>query len=43
MTEEELLSRVRNEITSSLGYGDTISKQRETAVDYYYAEPLEMK
>ena len=40
MTEEELLSRVRNEITSSLGYGDTISKQRETAVDYYYAEPF---
>jgi len=28
MTEEELLSRVRNEITSSLGYGDTISKQQ---------------
>ena len=40
MTEEELVSRVRGEITDSLGYGDEISKQREMAIDYYFAMPF---
>ena len=41
ITEEELVTRIRGEITSSLGYmGDTISKQREQAMDYYYALPF---
>ena len=41
ITEEELGTRIRGEVTSSLGYmGDTISKQREQAMDYYYALPF---
>ena len=41
VTEEELVTRIRGEVTSSLGYmGDTISKQREQAMDYYYAMPF---
>ena len=41
ITEEELVTRIRGEVTSSLGYmGDTISKQREQAMDYYYALPF---
>ena len=41
VTEEELVTRIRGEVTSSLGYmGDTISKQREQAMDYYYALPF---
>jgi hypothetical protein len=41
ITEEELITRIRGEITSSLGYmGDTISQQRETAMQYYYALPF---
>ena len=36
LTDGQLLSRIRGEITDSLGYGDTISKQRETAMEYYY-------
>jgi len=39
-SEEELLQRIEGEITDSLGYGDEISKQRETAMDYYYALPF---
>ena len=39
-TDEELLSRVQGEISDALGYSDTISKQRETAMDYYYALPF---
>ena len=34
LTDEELLSRVQGEITDALGYSDTISKQREDAMDY---------
>jgi hypothetical protein len=31
ITDEELITRIRGEITASLGYmGDTISQQRET-------------
>ena len=39
-SEEELLQRIQGEITDSLGYGDEISKQREQAMDYYYALPF---
>ena len=35
MTEEELVSRIKGEITDSLGYGDELSLQREKAMDYY--------
>ena len=41
ITEEDLISRIRGEITTSLGYmGDTISKQREQAMKYYYGLPF---
>ena len=31
---------MQGEISDALGYSDTISKQRETAMDYYYALPF---
>ena len=41
ITETELVSRIRAEITDSLGYmGDTISQQREQAMEYYYGLPF---
>ena len=41
LTEEELVTRIRGEITGSLGYmGDTISAQREQAMAYYYGLPF---
>ena len=40
ITEDELLARIRDEITDSLGYGDEISKQREAAMEYYYGQPF---
>ena len=41
ITEEELITRIRGEITESLGYmGDTISHQREQAMKYYYGLPF---
>jgi len=41
LTEEELITRIRGEITDSLGYmGDTISHQREQAMKYYYGLPF---
>ena len=40
ITEEELVSRIRGEITDALGYGDTISRQREQAMEYYYGQPF---
>jgi hypothetical protein len=41
ITEEELVARIRDEITDSLGYmGDTISQQREKAMEYYYGLPF---
>ena len=40
ITEEELVSRIKSEITDSLGYGDTISEQREKAMEYYYGLPF---
>jgi hypothetical protein len=41
ITEEELVTRIRGEITDSLGYmGDTISSQREQAMQYYYGLPF---
>ena len=44
ITEEELVARIRGEITDSLGYmGDTISTQREMAMKYYYGLPFAMR
>jgi hypothetical protein len=41
ITEEELVTRIRGEITDSLGYmGDTLSTQREMAMKYYYGLPF---
>ena len=40
ITEEEIVSRIQNEITDSLGYNDTISIQREQAMEYYYGLPF---
>ena len=40
ITEDELLGRIRNEITDALGYDDEISKQREKAMEYYYGQPF---
>ena len=40
VTEEELVARIKSEITDALGYGDTISRQREEAMEYYYGEPF---
>jgi len=41
ITEDELITRIRGEINNSLGYmGDTISKQREQAMEYYYGLPF---
>ena len=44
LTEEELVTRIRGEISDSLGYmGDVISTQREQAMKYYYGLPFGMK
>jgi len=43
ITEEEIVSRIQTEITDSLGYNDTISIQREQAMEYYYGLPFGMK
>ena len=41
ITDEGLISRIRGEVTDSLGYmGDTISQQREQAMSYYYGLPF---
>ena len=41
ITEEELVTRIRGEISDSLGYmGDVISTQREQAMQYYYGLPF---
>ena len=41
ITEAELVTRIRGEITSALGYmGDVISTQREQAMKYYYGLPF---
>jgi len=41
ITDEELITRIRGEVTGSLGYmGDTISHQREQAMAYYYGLPF---
>ena len=41
LTEEELVTRIGSEIADSLGYmGDTISTQREKAMQYYYGLPF---
>ena len=40
ITEEELVARINTEVTDALGYGDTISQQREKAMEYYYGLPF---
>ena len=40
ISDEELLARIDQEITDSLGYGDEISTQRENAMEYYYGLPF---
>jgi hypothetical protein len=40
ISDDELLQRVNNEISDALGYNDTIDKQRETAMEYYFGMPL---
>ncbi len=41
LTDEELITRIKGEITDSLGYmGDTLSQQREKAMEYYYGLPF---
>jgi hypothetical protein len=39
-TEQELMSRIHEEISQSLGYDGEISIQREEAIKYYYALPF---
>jgi len=40
ITDDELLARIQGELTDSLGYGDTISQQREKSMEYYYGLPF---
>ena len=40
ITEEQLVGRIKSEVTDALGYGDTISAQREKAMEYYYSLPF---
>ena len=40
MTEDELRARIQSELEESLGYGDTLSEQRELAMDYYLGRPF---
>ena len=43
ITEEELLTRIKGELTDALGYSDTISEQREKAMEYTMPYPSVMK
>jgi len=40
LTDEELISRINSEIADSIGYNDTVSDQREKAMEYYYGLPF---
>ena len=41
MTEEELQSRIQDDLRAALGYfSDELSKQREQAMEYYYSLPF---
>jgi len=40
ITDEDLKSRIQDEVTDALGYGDLLSQQRATAMAYYYGEPM---
>jgi hypothetical protein len=40
ITDDELVARVNSEIADALGYNDTITSQREKAMEYYYGLPL---
>ena len=40
LTDEELISRVNSEIADAIGYNDTVSDQREKAMEYYYGLPM---
>ena len=39
LTDEELLARVEQEVSASLGHSDELSDQRRNAILRYYAEP----
>ena len=39
LTDEELLARVEQEVSASLGHNDELSDQRRNAILRYYAEP----
>ena len=34
-SDQEILARIDNEVTSALGYGDELSEQRRKALEYY--------
>ena len=40
LTDDEVIARVNSEITEALGYGGTLSEQREKAMEYYYGLPF---
>ena len=41
LTEEQLLTRIHQEIRGAIGYGgDEVSVQREEAQRYYFGEPF---
>jgi len=40
LTDDELISRIYSEIADSIGYNDTVSDQREKAMEYYYGLPF---
>jgi len=40
ITDDDLKSRIDEEVTDALGYGDLLSQQRATAMAYYYGEPM---
>jgi len=40
ITDDDLKSRIDEEVTDALGYGDLLSQQRANAMAYYYGEPM---
>ena len=39
-SDQEILARIDNEVTSALGYGDELSEQRRKALEYYLGQPF---
>jgi len=39
-SDEQLIARIDNEVTSALGYGDELSAQRRKALEYYLGQPF---